>query len=134
MTLAIVLQAAAATAPGIHLEFATIVKWAAGGLATALMGVASFFLRELVTSVRTFRTNVAAEFKAVREDVAELDGKVDGVGEEVRIVKQEVHGADGKNGMKGDLRQTKELLIDHDRFLERLAEREGMKIERRRSE
>jgi hypothetical protein len=58
-----------------------------------------------------------------------VDEQLQGIGSQMQKVTQEMFGPNGDNGMRGDLRRSKALLVKHDRLLVELATREGIKAD-----
>ena len=71
-----------------------------------------------------------ARFQALKAEMGKrLDGIDDSLGtvqSDVKSMKQELFGVTGNNGMRRDLRRTRELQVKHDRLLVELATKAGI--------
>lgn len=110
----LLLAQAAALAGHVQLDVAKLLLGLIATVLSMLVAVVGFFLRRLLTGLDAHRTHVDEQF--------------DGVHKELQRQTQELFGPTGTNGMRGDLRQTKRLVIKHDRVIIRLAERAGVPV------
>ena len=90
-----------AVAPTVQLDLTRMVTVVVATAFTLLSAVVVYFLKNILDEFRAMRTNV-------------------------QMVMHVLFGPDGKNGMRRDLRRTRELQIKHDRLLVELATQAGI--------
>lgn len=138
MTLiAIVLEASAqvASPSTLHLpiDLANVAAWAAKGVlalvSAGLLWVVKEAVQSFVSSFNAFKTEMS-------ERLDTLDTSISQVQSDVQTTKQELFGATGGNGIRGELREikadarkTKEIVQSHDVTLARLADKAGVPFE-----
>lgn len=123
----LLLAQAAALAGQVQLDIAKLVMGLIVTVLSMLIGVVGFLLRRLLTGFDGFKSEVRANLQTVSDDLGEHSAHVDArlgvIQGELQKVTQEMFGPNGDNGMRGDLRKTKDLVVRHDRLLVRLADR-----------
>lgn len=116
-----VVSAVAAQVSGLtaSLDVGALVVWAAGGLVSVLLVIASIAAKRLLTSFDALGKNVDAKLDKISDDVA-------GVERGVQTLTQEMFGVSGQNGMRGTLKSIERTVIRHDRTLIRLSAQAGV--------
>lgn len=116
-----VVSAVAAQVSGLtaSLDVGALVVWAAGGLVSVLLVIASIAAKRLLTSFDALGKNVDEKLDKISDDVA-------GVERGVQTLTQEMFGVSGQNGMRGTLKSIERTVIRHDRTLIRLSAQAGV--------
>lgn len=122
-----------APAPTVQLDLGKLVVAAVGTVLSALAAGVIFFIKRLIASFDGFKTEVRGKFGKVQSDLSahseHVEGQLGEVSRQMQRVTQEMFGPNGDNGMRGDLRRTKDLVVKHDRLLVRLADRNDIPFE-----
>ena len=92
-----------APAPTVQLDLARIITGVVATAFAMLCAVVVYFLKNILDEFRAMRTNV-------------------------QTVMTVLFGPDGKNGMRSDLRKTRQLQVKHDRLLVELAAQNGIEV------
>lgn len=139
------------TAPTVQLEIGKLMLAAITVVLSALGTAVIYFVKRLIASFDGFKVEARGKFAGlskelvshgqqvdvqlvrVRGELSEhskhVDGRLDRLSTEMQKVSQEMFGPQGDNGMRGDLRRTRDLVVKHDRLLVRLADRADVKFE-----
>jgi hypothetical protein len=122
-----------APAPTVQLDLGKLILTTVGTVLSVLATAVIFFVKRLIQSFDLFKGEVRGKMDKVQEDLSthseHVDGQLQEIGSQMQKVTQEMFGPNGDNGMRGDLRRSKALLVKHDRLLVELATREGIKAD-----
>lgn len=120
-------------APTVQLDLGKLILAAIGTLLSALATAVIFFVKRLIASFDGFKTEVTGKFAGLEQNLSEhrehVEEDLGAVSQQMQRVTQEMFGPNGDNGMRGDLRRTKDLVVKHDRLLVRLADRAKVDFE-----
>lgn len=120
-------------APTVQLDLGKLVLAAIGTVLSVLATSVIFFVKRLIASFDGFKGEVRGKMHEMQENLSahseHVDGQLQEIGSQMQKVTQEMFGPNGDNGMRGDLRRTKELVVKHDRLLVRLADRADLPFE-----
>lgn len=123
------LEAAAqfAPAPTVQLDLGKLILATVGTVLSVLATAVIFFVKRLIKSFDLFKGEVRGKIDKMQQDLSahseHVDGQLQQIGSQMQKVTQEMFGPNGDNGMRGDLRRTKDLVVKHDRLLVLLADR-----------
>jgi hypothetical protein len=122
-----------APAPTVQLDLGKLILTTVGTVLSVLATAVIFFVKRLIQSFDLFKGEVRGKMDEMQEDLSthseHVDGQLAAIGSQMQKVTQEMFGPNGDNGMRGDLRRSKRLLVKHDRLLVELATREGIKVD-----
>lgn len=125
--------AQAVIAPAVPLDLGKVVLTVLGVILSGLATAVIFFVKRLIASFDGFKTEITAKVDRVGTELTShsthVDGQLRSISQQVQTVTHEMFGPNGDNGMRGDLRRTKELVVKHDRLLVRLADRADISFE-----
>jgi hypothetical protein len=110
------LTAAQAGTVTIPLDLGALIGRAVNYAGYLLVALLLWIGKGALKSVKSWMADVSAS-------LSKLTDSVGGLERETRTVKQELFGVNGDNGMRSDVRETKEITVSHALFLERVAER-----------
>lgn len=111
MLAAVLTLAVAAQAPTVvQLDLARVVYILLAAAFSALSAIVIYFLKGMLE-----------EFRASKKTIGTIAS-------DLQSVRHELFGVSGNNGMRLDLRRTRELQVKHDRVLIQLAQHAGIEI------
>lgn len=129
MLVAVPLGAAGQAQSGLlnlPIDVTAVATWALRGLAVIIGTVFLLVLKAAVAAFNGFKQTVNSRFDEVDESIAKVQ-------RDVQTTKQELFGATGGNGIRGELREikadarsTKELVAHHTTTLALLAQQAGL--------
>lgn len=128
------LSVAAAPSADLHLDAAALLVMGVASLLGLLVTVVGAMLRRLLSASDARAEATQAAIGKLGEDlgkqIRDVSTSVDGLTSEMQTVKHVLFGVDGSNGMRSELKRTTSLVVHHDRVLERMAGRLGVRVER----
>lgn len=111
LSLLLTLGPAAQAATLVQVDLARVVYVLAVAIFSALSAIVIYFLKGMLDEFRSSKKTITT------------------IASDLQSVRQELFGVTGNNGMRRDLRRTRELQVKHDRVLVKLAEHAGIEVD-----